>query len=243
MSQATLWESCLPVSAAGLNVRHSECLKLNAEGKPVTPFACRPHLPHQPFRMHQDKGACVCVWSQAAEGGNRPVGGGMGVGISLSDWPLSPPLERRSCLAAPLWTPLCACCHVSPCPRGCVPHSDLSLSICLCPHSPFALCFAFCPFLPFLVGALLLPYAPSLPLPSFCLCPALLLPCASLPQPFCLSASVGVLVLSSSGRRAQDKEHVYMLIPILPVICAPLSLSGIVIIPLLPSVLSPHLSA
>lgn len=182
MSQATLWESCLPVSAAGLNVRHSECLKLNAEGKPVTPFACRPHLPHQPFRMHQDKGACVCVWSQAAEGGNRPVGGGMGVGISLSDWPLSPPLERRSCLAAPLWTPLCACCHVSPCPRGCVPHSGLSLSICLCPHSPFALCFAFCPFLPFLVGALLLPYAPSLPLPcfAFALCfsaSALLLVC------------------------------------------------------------------
>ena len=166
MSQATLWESCLPVSAAGLNVRHSQCLKLNAEGKPVTPFACRPHLPHQPFRMHQDKGACVCVWSQAAEGGNRPVGGGMGVGISLSDWPLSPPLERRSCLAAPLWTPLCACCHVSPCPRGCVPHSGLSLpfAFALTLPLPFVLPFAhFCP-------SWLAPFFCLMPL--LCLCPA-----------------------------------------------------------------------
>ena len=142
----------------------------------------------------------------------------MGVGISLFDWPPSSPLERRSCLAAPLWTPLCACCHVSPCPRGCVPHSGLSLSLCLCPHSPFVLPFAHLCFCPSWLAPFLLPYAPSLPSPSFCLCPCLLLPCASLPQPFCLSASVGVLVLSSSGRRAQDKELVYMPVPILSVI-------------------------
>ena len=83
---------------------------------------------------------------------------------------------------------------------------------------PFVLPFADVCFCPSWLAPFLLPYGPSLPSPSFCLCPALLLPCASLPQPFCLSASVGVLVLSSSERRAQDKELVYMPMPILPVI-------------------------
>lgn len=134
----------------------------------------------------------VCVWVQAVEGGNRAAGGGMGAGISLPDRPPGPPVEGRSCLAAPLWSPLCACCHVSPCPRGCVPHCCLHFSCalrpfpCPLPLPLLSLCPLFC-LSPFFV------LAPLCCCPFFCLLPvfafALLLPLPFFALALCSSAS------------------------------------------------------
>ena len=111
---------------------------------------CPPPPPPGPPMIYQDEGV-LCVWAQEVEGGNRAAGGSMGAGISLPDRPPGPPVEGRSGLAAPLWPPLCACRHVSPCPPGCALHPCIfslpfpfllpsnCLVLCRCPS------FAFCP--------------------------------------------------------------------------------------------------
>lgn len=143
----------------------------------------------------------------------------MGAGISLPNRPLGPPVERGSCLAAPLWSPVRACCHVSPCPHGCVPHSYLHSPFALASAFPFVLPFALlcpCPslLLPFLLPCALLCLCPAVAFALLCSCPVLFCLGLSLPSLFLpvlvLPASGCILIPSSSGHPAQDEELVYM---------------------------------
>lgn len=77
---------------------------------------------------------------QAVEAGNGAIDGGLGVGICLLDWSPGPPVERGPSLAAPARPPPCACCHVSPCPRGSV--TSCPYACCQCSAFLFSCCMS-----------------------------------------------------------------------------------------------------
>lgn len=68
------------------------------------------------LRVNVSETALTCM-VQAPEGGNRASDCGLGAGICLSDWSLSPRVEGGPSLAAPAGPPPRSCCHVSPSPH------------------------------------------------------------------------------------------------------------------------------
>lgn len=74
--------------------------------------------------------ALTCM-VQAPEGGNRASDCGLGAGVCLSDWSLSPRVEGGPSLAAPAGPPPRPCRHVSPRPHRSVIFYILQAHQCL----------------------------------------------------------------------------------------------------------------